>query len=112
MYKLLSRSIVVCVATIMLPLSVVNATQIDIQKELHEYIELFKGDNYASQRKAISPLSWSGISDERLYDLVADKLLAISAINDKISSEKASWFAKALALSGNEKYRPLFTRIS
>ncbi len=76
----------------------------DIEDELQSYIEIFNGDNYSRQRSAIEPLAWAGISDSRLYDLIEAKLLSSYLLKGKVAAEKASWFAKALALSGNEKY--------
>lgn len=84
-----------------------RAQQGALESEIQEYMQIFSGANFAAQRNAIEPLGWAGISDPRLFDLVADKLRAAVTGESKLDKERASWFAKALALSGNEKYRPL-----
>lgn len=88
------------------------ASEQALQKELDSYIAVFSGNNFAEQRKAIEPLGWSGYSSPTLYDIVANKLKALKNADSKLDKERASWFAKALALSGNERYRPLLEDVA
>ena len=84
----------------------VYAAESDIRTELESYIDAFNKGSFAEQRKLISTLEWSGISDPKLYDIIAEKLSSRAKQNNREAKEEASWYAKALALSGNEKYRP------
>ncbi len=83
-----------------------------LQQEINEYVDIFSGNNFAAQRSAIEPLGWSGISSPELYDVIAAKLEALKDADSKIDKERASWFAKALALSGNNKYQPVLQDIA
>jgi hypothetical protein len=88
-------------------IGVSHASEQALQTELNGYIKTFSGNNFAEQRKAIEPLGWSGYSTPKLFDLIADKLSALQNADSKLDKERASWFAKALALSGNKKYQSL-----
>ena len=89
-----------------------NASQADLEKDINYYAEIFSGNNFSQQRSAMEKLGWAGISSPRVYDSLADKLVSSKDTKNKEEVEKASWYAKALALSGNEKYRPLLSDIS
>lgn len=86
------------------------ANQADLDAELDQYIEIFNGENFSKQRSAIEPLGWSGLSDPILFDQIEDKLMATMNEEDKVAVERASWYAKALALSGNQKYKETLTK--
>lgn len=81
-----------------------NASQADLDTELQNYIQLFSSGNFAKQRKAIESLGWAGISDPALFDVIESQLLNLYLADDKMSEEYAAWYAKTLALSGNQKY--------
>lgn len=72
------------------------------------YYENFRDGSLTLQTKTCEKISdYSGITDERIFDLIEDKLVKISA-QEKISGEEkkaAVCFARALATSGNTKYR-------
>lgn len=90
------------------------AAQPEIESKIQHYIEVFKGDDFDSQHDVMSELQWSGISDERLFDIIADKVE--KGINpppdeDNIKSQHLSHFAKALGRSGNQKYTPLLNKL-
>jgi hypothetical protein len=89
-----------------------HAAQSDIQAELKSYSNVFTQGSFAEQRRAISPLEWSGISDPALYDIISKNLSEKAAQDNKPAREEASWYAKALALSGNEKYRSQLTSVA
>ena len=84
----------------------------NLNQEINGYIDVFKGNNFAKQRKVIDKLAWAGISDSRLYDLMAAKLDSTMSSDDKIGVDQASWFAKGLARSGNKKYIADLERVS
>jgi len=92
--------------------SIVFATQSDIDAEIDEYTRIFKNDNFQEQRRVIDKLFWAGHSSAAFYDVIADQLVALKDNKDKESKEKASWYAKSLALSGNEKYRTVLQSVA
>ena len=89
-----------------------NATQADLDSDIQYYAEVFSGNNFSQQRSAMKNLVWAGISSPKVYDSIADKLASSKESKNKEEIEKASWYAKAIALSGNEKYRTLLIDIS
>ncbi|MFK8017124.1 MAG: hypothetical protein AB8G17_17000 [Gammaproteobacteria bacterium] len=89
-----------------------HGDQADIDTEIAGYIAVFKGDDFPQQKKAMSTMRWAGISDPALYDIIADKIKTKIAAGDKYSLQHASWFAKTLPYSGNEKYRPVLEELS
>jgi len=88
------------------------ASQSDLDKDIRYYADIFAGNNFAQQRSAMEKLIWAGISSPAVYDSLADKLASSKESKNKEEVERASWYAKALALSGNEKYRALLDDIS
>jgi len=90
----------------------VYANQADLDAELDEYIEIFKANNFSKQRGVIEPLGWSGISDPRLFDVIRDKFKASMNGESKAELERASWYAKALALSGDLQYKDVLSNAS
>ena len=88
-----------------------HASQSDINQETQYYADIFLGNDFAQQRTAMERLVWAGISSPTVYEPLADKLAGSKESKNKAEVEKASWYAKALALSGNQKYRPLLQDI-
>ena len=88
------------------------ASQSDIAQEINSYAEVFSGSNYIKQRSVMDRLAWAGLSSEQVYDPIEEKLRSSLDTKDKEKIEQASWFAKTLALSGNEKYRPILEQAS
>jgi len=72
---------------------------------------LLSSGNWVSVRSVMEDLSWSGIRDETLFDQIASELKGSYLETDGPTVERASWLAKALALSGNVKYRELLEEI-
>jgi len=81
------------------------AGQAEIDKETARYAKVFAGDNFEKQKSVLDQLKWSGVSTPAVYDAVADKLVKLKNAKGKAEKDQASWFAKALGYSGNEKYR-------
>lgn len=77
-----------------------------------EYIQIFKGDNQQQQQEAAQALEWAGLSSPKVFDLVEAKALqALPNATDKVTINYVSYLVKALAYSGNEKYRPTIEKI-
>lgn len=101
------------IATVLLFMSAgVNAAQADIDAELAEYSRIFSSDNFQQQRRAIDKLFWAGYNSTAFYDAIAEQLDGIKGNIDKDSKERATWYAKALALSGSENYRALLEGVA
>jgi hypothetical protein len=81
------------------------ASQADLDAELNSYIAAFKGNNDDAERLVLEKLVWAGYSSEALYDVIADKLQSVKAADDGDSKRYAKWYTRALAMSGNDKYR-------
>lgn len=79
------------------------------------YYENFREGSLSLQTKTCEKIrDYSGITDERIFDLIEMKLMTISG-QEKISGEEkdaAVCFARALASSGNLKYRQSLTTVS
>lgn len=109
--SLLRKSMLVIVL-VFTAVNAVQASQQALQAELDGYIKTFSGNNFPEQRKAIEPLGWSGYQSPALYDVIAEKLTGLKNASSKVEKERASWFAKALALSGNQKYRSVLQDVA
>lgn len=92
--------------------SSVNAAQEDIDAEVAEYSRIFSSDNFQQQRRAIDRLFWAGYNSTAFYDAIAEQLDIVKERTDKVSKERAAWYAKALALSGSENYRALLEGVA
>jgi hypothetical protein len=77
-----------------------------------DYVKIFtKGSDFEKESAAES-LAWAGISSPQLFDLIEqDLLLALPTATDKTRINYAGWLTKALAFSGNEKYRPTLEKV-
>ena len=85
------------------------ASQLDLDREIAQYTQLFSKDDVENQRVKIDELAYKGISSPQVYDLVAKKLEAYTF--DEKDAEKSAWYAKALAASGDLKYKVLLSNI-
>jgi hypothetical protein len=88
------------------------ASQADIDAELNSYIAAFKSNNDGAERPVLEKLVWAGYSSEALYDVIADKLQSVKAADDGDSKRYAKWYTRALAMSGNDKYRPVLEDVA
>ena len=85
------------------------ADQADLDAELSNYVAVINGDDFEAEKATMETLRWSGISDAKVYGLIADKLAGIK--ENKEQRKKAAWYAKALGFSGDDQYRPLLESI-
>jgi len=92
-------------------MSTASAAKSALDREIDEYVEIFSTGSFHAQRKAIDTLVWAGISSPRLYDVVASRLDALKNTTKGEEIQAAAWYAKTLALSGNDKYRPVLDSI-
>jgi len=77
-----------------------------------EFIQIFQSENQAQQIQAAQALEWAGLSSPKIFDVVeADALKALPNDKDKFTVNYLSYMVKALAFSGNEKYRPTIEKI-
>ncbi len=83
-----------------------------LEGEIKHYITIFEGSSSQLQREAIDELSWKGISDPRIYDLMATRLLRGYGETDRAIVEQMSWLAKGMAVSGLGKYRHALEKVA
>ena len=83
-----------------------------LENEIKYYITIFEGENPQLQHDAIGELSWKGISDPRIYDLMEVQLLRGYGERGRAIVEQMSWLAKGMALSGLEKYRQTLEKVA
>lgn len=85
------------------------AQRVDVQ----HYIDVFSGKPRVQQRQACESLQWAGLSDTRVFDLVEKNLLAsYRQINDREDTDYNAWLCRALAFSGQEKYRATLQEVA
>lgn len=111
--KYLVKKFMVALTSLMLVCSVHTAFAASspvLDAELKQLKEDFAGD-INQIKSAMDRLEWSGISDTGLFDAIAARLQAGYTDSSKIGLESNSWLVKALALSGQDKYRPLLDTI-
>lgn len=90
----------------------ISATQARQQK-VDEYIAIFNGNNSKDQVKACNEFQWMGLSDTRLFDIIEAKLNSVhTTVEGQRPVNKASWYAKALGFSGQEKYLGTLKKIA
>ena len=77
-----------------------------VDEQIDDYLEIL-AYNTSYKREVLRRLQWSGITDVRLYDEIEKQLLAgyLRTDLDKASRGMLSHLARALACSGNNKYR-------
>ncbi|GAB1256510.1 hypothetical protein NBRC116494_10120 [Aurantivibrio plasticivorans] len=77
----------------------------DRSAEIDAFVALYQDGDLLSQKRAIEPLAWRGITDERVYDEIEKKLLEnYQAAEEKLARDAVSWYIKGLGYSGNAKY--------
>lgn len=90
----------------------VLADQADIDAELSRYTTIIKGTDYAAQRELMKRLEWAGYSSNELYDAIASELTSRKDSTDSAEIKQAAWYARSLASSGSEKYRPVLEDVA
>jgi len=87
------------------PVPVLEPASGELQTEISNYREAFSGELFEVKFNAMQNLTWSGISDPAVFDPVEAELLRDYASPSPGRTGELSHLAKALGLSGNDKYR-------
>ncbi|ODS23618.1 hypothetical protein AB835_07850 [Candidatus Endobugula sertula] len=84
-----------------------------IEQELKSYIAIFQTGSNSEKKTMIKRLEWSGLEDPRLFDLIEQQLLEnYLSKGNKEDIDYLSWLAKALAFSGQDKYRTTLLKVA
>lgn len=84
----------------------------DDTSPVDKYITMFERQSPPEQKRAAQELAWAGLNDPRLFDVVEAQLLAfLPQVRDRRSADQAAWLTKALAYSGDERYRPTLKKV-
>ncbi len=96
-----------------LSLSTALAHAASSQKELVDrYVKIFSNEPAYVQEDAAQELEWVGLSDPRLFDIIEKNMKARYMDVDRVGVNYASWMAKGLGYSGNEKYRAALEEVA
>ena len=78
-----------------------------VDEQIDHYLSVIETGNYQQKIGVLKSLAWSGITSSRLYDNLETQLLSeyLEQGRDKQSAAVVSHKIRALAFSGNEKYR-------
>jgi hypothetical protein len=77
-----------------------------------EFVKTFQSGGPAEQEKAAQILAWAGLSSPQIFDLVeANVLKSLPLAKDRVTINYVAHLTKALAYSGNEKYRPTIEKV-
>ncbi len=111
--KFFFRYVLTIIFVIFFMFSSVNASS-DRTEEVNQYIKKIKSSNIITRIEAAKEISNSGLTDPLLFDLINDILLNkyITASGEKNIIDEISWLCKALASSGNPKYKSTLEEIS
>ena len=83
------------------------------EKEINELVTVFSRPFMMKQHVAAEALAYLGHSDPRIFDLVEKQLLDnYRSLKDDYAIDWASWLAKALGFSGDEKYLPTLQTVA
>ena len=82
------------------------------EKEIDELIKVFSLPFIMKQHVAAEKLAYLGHSDPRIFDVIEKQLLdSYFSLSDDYEIDWASWLAKALGFSGNQKYGTTLRRL-
>lgn len=104
--------LIACAAALLI--ATPSFAQADREEEIQRYITLFSStDNESEVVAACQQLEWLGLNDPRMFDVAEQRLLALykTADHDDFVAMLA-WQAKALAFSGQEKYRATLSEVA
>ena len=81
--------------------------EMDRSEEIDKYRSMLQSTSLHQRITAAKKLTTSGISDEKLFDLISSILLGryLDDLTDPQQIDEMSWMCKALASSGLTKYR-------
>ena len=82
------------------------------EKEIDELVKVFSLPFIMKQHMAAEKLAYLGHSDPRIFDVIEKQLLdSYRSLSDDYEIDWASWLAKALGFSGNQKYFPTLRKL-
>jgi len=82
------------------------------EKEVDELINIFSQPFLMKQHVSAEKLAYLGYSDPRIFDVIEKQLLnSYLSLSDDYEIDWASWLAKALGFSGNNKYLPTLRKL-
>lgn len=94
-------------------LSMAAGAAMNREDDIQKYSEIFLEKPRVQQQQAAESLEWAGLSDPRVFDIVEKNLLDTYQSGDnKDNANYMAWLCKALAFSGQEKYRPTLEKIA
>jgi|SaaInlV_150m_DNA_6_1039752.scaffolds.fasta_scaffold45249_1 hypothetical protein len=104
--KFCAIQLIVSVAVILfIPTSLYAGMEENSQKEIEKYIDTFQRPFRMTQHTTAESLAYAGRSDPQIFDLIEKQLLDnYKSLDDPYDVDWASWLAKALGFSGNNKY--------
>ena len=79
-----------------------------VDEQIDSYLYTLETSDDATKSKMLERLQWSGLRDERLYDVIEDKVLEIYQKTPNMGNSEFKTYLqhiRALGYSGNEKYR-------
>ena len=82
-----------------------------LEQEIDGFIAIVESNNVKDISEMAEALTWSGITDTRLFDAIEQKLLSDYMSRDKYRIEMNSWLIKALGASANDKYRETIDKL-
>jgi hypothetical protein len=104
----MSRLVAALFAVLLAPAAAAATLEEDVQR----YIAVFQGNDAAAHNKAVEELAWMGLYDERLFDLLEQKILAEAAAvaGNREEKNRVARYIRALGFSGQDKYVPTLKR--
>lgn len=102
------KAIAAAIVILLFPPLVLGNT---LEEDVTRYVQLFSGDN-SLHADAADTVSWMGISDTRVFDVVEQRLLTDyqAARNDRNEKNRVARYIRALGFSGQAKYVPTINR--
>lgn len=77
-----------------------------------DYVKVFQSGSPFEKQKAAETLAWAGISSPKLFDLIEQDLeKSLAMATTKPAIDYSAWLTKALAFSGNSKYRATIQKV-
>jgi hypothetical protein len=95
-----------CVPWVSHAQNVLRETQDLLDREIENYIGIYATDHRKTLKQANESLMWSGISDQELFDRIADRIQS----ND-VNNRVLKLLVEAIAYSGDPKYNSTLRRV-
>lgn len=90
-----------------------SAVAASVEEDVESYVKIFSGER-SQHSAAADTLSWMGLSDTRLFDII-ERLVrsdAKAAWNDRAESNRVARYIRSLGFSGQPKYEATIKRFS